>query len=457
MRICLVTAFPPSHERINEYGYHLAMELQRNPLLSVTVLADQHDGPAEELPGFDIVRCWRPNSLANPVRLLRAIREIDPDVVWFNLVFSSFGVNPVAAFFGLCAPALTRALGHSTHVTLHHLMERVDLKDSGVRFPHLYRAFGDIATRMLLYSDSVTVLLPAYRRTLLQKYHSRNVHLRAHGIFSASPQYPDFSRRGNPHRILAFGKWGTYKRLELLLDAFPRVLSAVPDCRLIIAGEDHPTTRGYLASLRKRYAGCPNIDFTGYVPEEMFDELFGTATVMVMPYTSAGGSSGVAHQASQFGLPIISADIPDFRDMAEEENLAIIFYEVGKRDSLAAELINLLRDPERQREMAEHNYSAAVRCTMPQIVRQYLRSFDWQLHRRAPVLRFRQRRALAFAPVISPSWNRTMVTAPFFGETAEVTTTLQVAQPSPYIVTQPAPQLEVSGYDDTRTAPRRAA
>jgi len=40
MKICLVTAFPPSRRGLNEYGYHLARELQRDPLLSLTILAD---------------------------------------------------------------------------------------------------------------------------------------------------------------------------------------------------------------------------------------------------------------------------------------------------------------------------------------------------------------------------------------------------------------------------------
>ena len=40
MKICLVTAFPPSRGGLSEYGFHIARELQQNPLLSLTVLAD---------------------------------------------------------------------------------------------------------------------------------------------------------------------------------------------------------------------------------------------------------------------------------------------------------------------------------------------------------------------------------------------------------------------------------
>ena len=31
MKICLVTAFPPSREALNEYGFHVARELQQTP------------------------------------------------------------------------------------------------------------------------------------------------------------------------------------------------------------------------------------------------------------------------------------------------------------------------------------------------------------------------------------------------------------------------------------------
>ena len=44
MKICLVTTFPPSRGGLSEYGFHIASELQRNPFLSLTVLADSLDG-----------------------------------------------------------------------------------------------------------------------------------------------------------------------------------------------------------------------------------------------------------------------------------------------------------------------------------------------------------------------------------------------------------------------------
>ncbi|HZR30320.1 MAG TPA: glycosyltransferase [Terriglobales bacterium] len=393
MKICLISTFPPSRQGLSEYGYHIARELRQNPLTSITILADELTTPEPELEDFSVIRCWSFNSLRNPARLLRYIHTLKPDVVWFNLGFATFGDKPLQTFAGICIPLLTRLNGFYTHVTLHQVVDYVDLKAAGIRYPRLYRAAGYIATRLLLMSNSISVLLPAYRRTLRDRYRGKNIHVRPHGIFSNCPEHPDLSLRGNPvQRILAFGKWGTYKRLEQILDAFPAIAAAVPNAQLVIAGGDHPKTIGYVNSVAEKYKNDPRIVFTGYVAEDELPELFKTASVAVMPYSSAAGSSGVAHLACTYGLPIVCADIPDFREMADDENLAIDFYRTGDTRSMAEVLTNLLLSTERQHEMAEQNFSAAMRMTMPQVVRQYLRAFDVHQRTRAldPLRRFRR-------------------------------------------------------------------
>jgi glycosyltransferase involved in cell wall biosynthesis len=402
MKICFVSGFPPSKVVLNEYGFHVARELQADPLVSLQILADEYSGPEAELPEFDVERCWKVNRLSNHARLLRAIRACKPDVVWFNLVFSSFGnkEHPLAAFSGLTLPALTRMAGFYTHVTLHHLMDHIDLSDAGVRNKALFKLAGNVATRMLLMANSISVLLPAYRRTLIEKYRGENIHFRAHGILSARPEYPDFSRRGNPeHRILAFGKWGTYKRCEMLIEAFEEeVARRVPGAKLVIAGTNNTNSPGYIEGLRKKYASHPRIEFAGYVPEEDIPEMFGASSFMVMPYTSATGASGVANLAAAHGVPIICSDVPDFREMGESGGLAIKFYPVGDKAALARNMIELLRNHEEQHEMAEQNFSAALRMTMPQIIRQYVRAFDRHQRARALEAASRFRRIPAWVP-----------------------------------------------------------
>jgi len=377
MKICLVTSFPPSRDALNEYGYHIACELRRIPGVSLTVLADEYSPAQPELEDFRVVRCWKFNQLANVWRLLKAIWRERPDVVWFNLGFASFGGKPLPAFAGIATPCLARLTGSYTHVTLHQLMETVDLNDAGIRFPLLYKVGGFLATQLVLCANSVSVMLPAYRNVLQEKYGRGAVYVRRHGIFSSRPEYPDFARRGNPdHRILAFGKWGTYKRLEPLLKAFATVLEQCPEARLVVAGTDHPKTPGYLQSVQKKFARRKEISFIGYVSEEDVAQLLQRSTVAVLPYTSSAGSSGIAHLACTYGVPIVASDIPDFRRLADEEGLAIDFFAVGDVAELAAHLVDLLQDRDKQVEMALRNVSAALRMSMPEIIRQYLRTFE---------------------------------------------------------------------------------
>lgn len=385
MKICLVTTFPPSTGGLSEYGFHIARELQRNPSLSLTVLADELPPGHTELDGFSVVRCWSYDQTAGIVRLLQTINRLRPDVVWFNLIFSTFGRNPIVAFSGLMTPLFARLRGSYTHVTLHHLMDTVNLRDAGVRHEWLYRFAGAVATRGLLLSNSVSVLIPSYRKILNDKYGRDNVHLRSHGILSQRPELPDFSRRGNPHRILAFGKWGTYKRLELMIEAFALIGKELPEVKLIIAGGDHPQAAGYTESVKQQCAGDPRIEFCGYVPEDALPELFQASSVAVMPYSSSTGCSGVAHLACAYGVPIVCSDLADFRQMALGEELAIEFFPPGSAQGLADCLVQMLQDPARQQAMATQNFSAALRMTMPNVVQKYLRHFE--VHQRTRTLR----------------------------------------------------------------------
>ena len=95
-----------------------------------------------------------------------------------------------------------------------------------------------------------------------------------------------------------------------------------------------------------------------------------------MPYDSATGSSGPAHQACEYAVPIVCADIVDLREMAANEDMASMFYKIGDAADLAEQLIAILQSPELELRMAKQNYAAGVRMTMSSVIRNYLRWFD---------------------------------------------------------------------------------
>src|SRR5262249_14087669 len=55
-------------------------------------------------------------------------------------------------------------------------------------------------------------------------------------------------------------------------------------------------------------------------------------------------------------------------------------FETGNVQNLASKLGALLDNSERQMEMAIQNFSAALRMSMPEIIRQYIQTFQLQRH-----------------------------------------------------------------------------
>jgi glycosyltransferase involved in cell wall biosynthesis len=374
IRVLLVTSFPPSRGDLNEYGFHLARALQEDLRVELVVLADE-TAAAPELPGYRIERCWKFDSWWNPLRLLVRIQKHNPDVVWFNIGFSTFARSPIAAFLGILIPALTRLSGYYTHVTLHTVFERISLQDAGLRFQGLYRMAGKLATRLTLAANDVSVLLPSFRDDLQRHYGkaARNVQARPHGTFADRPLAVN-EALDNP-LILAFGYWGTYKRLEVLLDAVQQLRREVPGAKLLVAGTSHPSTPTYIQDLQEKWHGSDVVEFAGYVAEDALPELFRRASVLVLPYSSAAGTSGVVHQACQYGVPMLAAGIAEMVEIAQEEGIAMQFYAPGDGETLTKRLIELLNSSELRKEMSLQNLSAACATPMSQVVDGYIQLF----------------------------------------------------------------------------------
>jgi glycosyltransferase involved in cell wall biosynthesis len=161
-------------------------------------------------------------------------------------------------------------------------------------------------------------------------------------------------------------------------------LKQVPNAKLVVAGANHHTKPGYWESIRETYQHLGSaVEFRGYVPEDAIPDLYSGSSIVVMPYDSATGSSGPAHQACEYGVPVVCADIHDFRDMAADEDMAISFYKVGDATDLAEKLTAILQSPEQQHRMAEHNFSAAMKMTMANVVGNYLRWFELKRAKKA--------------------------------------------------------------------------
>lgn len=374
----VVSALPPGRNSLNEFGFHLVKHLSENSDVSaVYVMADRTDaGPPPAMPKVVTEACWEFNSLGNLFSLARKIRKHRPDGVLFNLQFATFGDKRLAGALGLCAPAVVRLLGVPSIVILHNLADNVDMQDAGFAdskmMAAIMRLAGRILTRVLLRADLVGLTIPRYVEYVRDRYGAENVFLAPHGAFENIDE-PSFDIPEGPRRILAFGKWGTYKTVGVLIQAYQQLIErGYKNLELVIAGTDSPNSAGYLAGIAAANREVPGLVFTGYVDEADVAPLFSSSTVVAFPYTSTTGSSGVLHQAGSYGRAVVLPRIGDFLEVIEEEGFCGEYFTPDDAASLADSLATVLDDPARCREIGEQNFAAAAGIPMSEVIDWYL-------------------------------------------------------------------------------------
>lgn len=384
----MVTAFPPGRNSLNEFGLHLVRHFSRLPeVAEVVAYVDRTEaGTPDPQPKVTFRPCWRFNDLTNLVRVPREIRRTRPDAVVLNLQFATFGDRKVAGALGLLIPAVLRLLRVPTLLVLHNLADNVDMKDAGFARSALaargLRLAGRGLTRCLLLVDLVTLTIPRYVEFLQSSYRARNAVLAPHGSFE-DVATPSFGVPDGRRSIMAFGKWGTYKTVDVLVDAYSRLLDrGYDDLRLVLAGSDSPNSSGYMAAAAARYADVPHVEFPGYVAEKDVPGLFLDASVVAFPYTSTTGSSGVLHQAGEYGRAVVLPRIGDLVDIIEEEGFAGVYFAPGDPASLAGALAEVLDDPAKREDLGRRNFAAAAGVPMSEVVEWHLAHLERLLDRR---------------------------------------------------------------------------
>ncbi len=395
MRIALVSTYPPGRGSLNEYAFHFVNHLRQKPEVSeVIILADElSDGLAypadDETAGIAPLRiraCWRFGAWNNAWKIRHAVTIHKPDVVLHNLQFATFADQRLQGALGLLTPWLVKSTGALSTVLLHNIMETVDLAKAGfggnLIIEKITRLAGNLFTRMLLKADLVATTIPKYVDILTTKYGADHVVLAPHGAFEDIPE-PDFELPAGPIQIMTFGKFGTYKKVEALIEAFEILQKTIDKpMELVIAGTDSPNTAGYLADVQKEYCHVPNMRFTGYVAEEDVPRIFGDAAVVVFPYNSTTGSSGVLHQAGSYGKAVVLPNLGDFAELITDEGYTGEFFEPENPQSMADSIARFINDPSYRQQVGSQNYVATSGLPMSEVVDWYLLHFERLLNKK---------------------------------------------------------------------------
>jgi glycosyltransferase involved in cell wall biosynthesis len=155
---------------------------------------------------------------------------------------------------------------------------------------------------------------------------------------------PDPTRR-IATTILFFGLIRSYKGIDVLLRALPRIIEEVPDTRLIVAGDpfDPVASSRHLA---ERLGVADRVEWQlGFQANDRVDALMAAADIVALPYRRRVDSSGVLATALGYGRPLVVSDVGNLGETVEEFGAGEVV-PPGDHGSLATACVRLLTDVE---------------------------------------------------------------------------------------------------------------
>jgi phosphatidylinositol alpha-mannosyltransferase len=137
------------------------------------------------------------------------------------------------------------------------------------------------------------------------------------------------------------------KGMPVLGAALPEVLRFVPGLRVLVAGPGDP--RQVTADMEPRAAAA--CEFLGGVSDEDKARLLKSVDVYVAPNTGGESFGVILIEAMSAGAAVLASDLPAFVRVLEGGTAGATFVTEEPKD-LAAQLVDLLQEPERRRELA---------------------------------------------------------------------------------------------------------
>jgi phosphatidylinositol alpha-mannosyltransferase len=133
------------------------------------------------------------------------------------------------------------------------------------------------------------------------------------------------------------------KGLSLLIEAFTQALRTQPDMRLLIAGPGEE--REMMKKIPTQVLS--NITFLGRLDDESKAQFFKSLDLYVAPNTGGESFGIILAEAMSAGTPILASDIPAFAQLLKQGECGALFHS-EEIESLAAELLALVNDPQRR-------------------------------------------------------------------------------------------------------------
>jgi glycosyltransferase involved in cell wall biosynthesis len=168
--------------------------------------------------------------------------------------------------------------------------------------------------------------------------------------------YKKFSIPTNQPIVSYVGRLDAEKHLPVLLRAFERVQSVVPNAHLVIVGDG--TERLALINLAHEAGLDESVTFTGRVSDEELEQLHRIGTVFCMP-SPAELQSIATLEAMASGQPVVAVDAGALKELCQDQRNGYLC-EQDDDVVIADGLLAIISDPSLREKMSKESLTIAT-------------------------------------------------------------------------------------------------
>ena len=277
---------------------------------------------------------YRYDNSVSVLRLLK-IHWHNYDAVIFNMLPTGFGDRTLPNAFALIIPIISRIIFRKRNIKViyHNSIFTNDIRKLGYNsaLDRIRSFFLWIVERALFKNVVTFVLLDLYRKKIDDTIGKNKVRvLNGRYLEAITTLYINKgvdsglveTEKTDIPTVLMHGSWGPQKNIELGLMALRELKREGEKFRLVISGginHHFPEYKRKFQDLIHSYSDVID-EYLGPISEKDIMKIFLEASLVVLPYNTPGGHSGVLEQAIFFEVPTIAIDFPEFREQMERIN-----------------------------------------------------------------------------------------------------------------------------------------
>lgn len=333
MRIALLTSFfPPSYEYgISRYVEDLAFCLIKNSVDVTVIASDSKFSGLERRRSLDVywIKCTGRRSKVNLMpsfffviasfkirKKLKQLHKIKPfDIIEFpNTEFTGLASvilklpDPQPKFITRLSSPKSLTPRSNSFPRLSELLEKIQTKQSNAVISNSHENYLKCREIYNLSNEQPSVII-------------------YHGLPAASIRDDTVISKENQKNILFLGRMNIRKGFDVLASAWPEISKELPDCNLLVAGEDlsfdNESSFFAWAVRDMPFAAMNKMTYYGVVSNEDRDLLYTKADLIVVPsrYESFGL---VLLEAMQHRIPIISTDVGGIPEIIKHQQTGLL-------------------------------------------------------------------------------------------------------------------------------------